>query len=101
MTDSKVTVYVTPIHASMIENPSQWANPNKTYAYHSGMKGHTIDECSMLMDKIQTLIDTKVIQAKESIPNVRNNSLLDHRGQGVNMIETDEEWDQEGSIGLI
>ncbi|XP_070056976.1 uncharacterized protein [Nicotiana tomentosiformis] len=76
-------------------------NPNKTCAYHSSMKGHTIEECRTLKDMIQTLIDTKVIQAKEAAPNVRNNPLQDHRGEGVNMIETDEEWDQKGSIRLI
>ncbi|XP_075084863.1 uncharacterized protein LOC142168102 [Nicotiana tabacum] len=78
-----------------------WVNPNKTCAYHSDMMGHTIEECRMLKDKIQTLIDTKVIQAKETTPNVRNNLISDHRGEGMNVIETDEEWDQEGSIGLI
>ncbi|XP_070039564.1 uncharacterized protein [Nicotiana tomentosiformis] len=78
-----------------------WINPNKTCAYHSGMKGHTIDECRTLKDKIQTLIDTKVIQAKEAAPNVRNNPLLNHRCEGVNVIETDVEWDSKGSIGLI
>ncbi|XP_070013539.1 uncharacterized protein [Nicotiana sylvestris] len=93
--------YVTPIPAVAMENSSQWVNPNKTCAYHSGMKGHTIDECHTLKDKIQTLIDTKVIQAKEATPNVRNNPLPDHRGEGVNMIETNEECDPEGSIGLI
>ncbi|XP_075103410.1 uncharacterized protein LOC142177997 [Nicotiana tabacum] len=50
---------------------------------------------------VMTLIDTKVIQAKKATPNVRNNPLPDHRGEGVNVIETNEEWDQEGSIGLI
>ncbi|XP_070047132.1 uncharacterized protein [Nicotiana tomentosiformis] len=84
-----------------MENSSQWINPNKTCAYHSGMKGHTIDECHTLRDKIQTLIDTKVIQAKEVARIVCNNPLPDHRGQGVNVIETDDEWDSEGSIGLI
>ncbi|XP_070046147.1 uncharacterized protein [Nicotiana tomentosiformis] len=97
----KAAGYVTPIPAVAMENSSQWINPNKTCAYHSGMKGHTIDECSTLKDKIQTLIDTKVIQAKEVAPNVHNNPLLDHRGEVVNVIETDEEWDPEGSIGLI
>ncbi|XP_070039930.1 uncharacterized protein [Nicotiana tomentosiformis] len=97
----KVAGYVTPLPTIAVENASQWANPNKTCAYHSSMKGHTIEECRMLKDKIQTLIDTKVIQAKEAIPNVCNNHLLDHRGEWVNVIETDEEWDQEGSIGLI
>ncbi|XP_070036676.1 uncharacterized protein [Nicotiana tomentosiformis] len=97
----KVAGYVTLIPAVAIENSSQWVNPSKIYAYHSGMKGHTIDECSTLKDKIQTQIDTKVIQAKEVAPNVCNNPLPDHRGERVNMIETDEEWDPEGSIGLI
>ena len=55
----------------------------------------------MLKEKIQTLINTKVIQAKEVVPNVRNNPLPYHRCEVVNVIETDEEWDQEGSIGLI
>ncbi|XP_075086184.1 uncharacterized protein LOC142168907 [Nicotiana tabacum] len=66
-----------------------------------GMKGHTIEECRTLKDQIQMLIDTKVIQVLEGEPNVRNNPLPDHRGQGVNVIETDEEWDQEGSTTLI
>ncbi|XP_070036551.1 uncharacterized protein [Nicotiana tomentosiformis] len=97
----KAADYVTPIPTVAMENSSQWINPNKTCAYHSGMKGHTIEECRTLKDKIETLIDTKVIQAKETAPNVRNNPLPDHRGDGVNVIETDKEWDLEGSIGLI
>ncbi|XP_070042731.1 uncharacterized protein [Nicotiana tomentosiformis] len=97
----KAAGYVTSIPAVAMENSSQWVNLNNTCAYHSGMKGHTIDECRTLKDTIQTLIDTKVIQAKEAAPNVRNNPLPDHRGEGVNVIETDEEWDPEGSIGLI
>jgi len=93
----KVAGYVTPIPAVAMENSSKWVNPNKTCAYHSSMKGHTIDECRTLKDKIQTLIDTKVIQAKEATPH----PLPDHSGKGVNVIEIDEEWDHEGSIGLI
>ncbi|XP_075097991.1 uncharacterized protein LOC142175304 [Nicotiana tabacum] len=87
------------------QNPKKWVNwwvnPKKTCAYHSSMNGHTIEECRMLKDKIQTLIDTKVIPAKEATLNVRNNPLPDHRGKGVNMIETDEEWNHEGSIRHI
>ncbi|XP_070045144.1 uncharacterized protein [Nicotiana tomentosiformis] len=96
-----VARYVTSIPTVSMENASQWINPKNTCAYHSGMKGHTIDECRTLKNKIQTLIDTKVIQEKEAAPNIRNNPLQDHRGEGVNVIETYEEWDLEGSIGLI
>ncbi|XP_070022318.1 uncharacterized protein [Nicotiana sylvestris] len=78
----KSTGYVTHVPAVELENPSQWVNPNKTCAYHSGMKGHTTDECRTLKDKIETLIDNKVIQAKEATPNVCNNPLPDHKGGG-------------------
>ncbi|XP_070004737.1 uncharacterized protein [Nicotiana sylvestris] len=97
----KATSYVTPIPNVSLENPSQWVNPNKTFAYHSDMKGHTTTECRTLKDKIQTLIDNKVIQAKEAAHNVHNNPLPNHRGDGVHMIETNEELDPERSIELI
>ncbi|XP_075080361.1 uncharacterized protein LOC142165875 [Nicotiana tabacum] len=93
--------YVTPIPAVAVENSSQWVNTNKTCAYHSDIKGHIIDECRTLKDKIQTLTDSKIIQAKKVIPNVRNNPLPDNRVDGVHVIEMDGEWDLGGSIGLI
>ncbi|XP_070007989.1 uncharacterized protein [Nicotiana sylvestris] len=97
----KAAGYVTPIPVVTPENPSQWINPNKTCAYHSGMKGHTIDECHSLKDKIQNLIDNKIIIAKEPAPNVRNNPLHDHKSGGIHMIEIEDDWDPKGSIGLI
>ncbi|XP_070004558.1 uncharacterized protein [Nicotiana sylvestris] len=86
----KVAGYATPIPAVALENPSQWVNPNKICAYHSGIKGHTTIEYRTLKDKIQTLIDNKVIQAKEATPNVHNNPLPDHIGDSVHVIETNE-----------
>ncbi|XP_070022884.1 uncharacterized protein [Nicotiana sylvestris] len=65
------------------------------------MKGHTIDECRSLKDKIQNLINNKIIIAKEPAPNVRNNPLPDHKGGGIHMIEIEDDWDPKGSIGLI
>ncbi|XP_070021942.1 uncharacterized protein [Nicotiana sylvestris] len=65
------------------------------------MKGNTIDECHSLKDKIRTLIDNKIIVAKEPTPNVRNNPLPDNKGGGIHMIEIEDDWDLEGSIGLI
>jgi len=65
------------------------------------MKGHTINECRSLKDKIHTLIDNKIIVAKESTLNVRNNPPPDHKGGGIHMIEIEDDGDPEGSIGLI
>ncbi|XP_070006760.1 uncharacterized protein [Nicotiana sylvestris] len=93
--------YVTPIPTVIPENPSQWINPNKTCAYYSGMKGHTIDECRSLKDKIQNLIDNKIIIAKDPALNVHNNPLPDNEGRGIHMIEIEDDWDPKGSIGLI
>ncbi|XP_070019516.1 uncharacterized protein [Nicotiana sylvestris] len=76
----KVVGYVTPIPTATPENPSQWVNPNKSCAYHFGIKRHTIDECRYLKDKIRSLIDNKIIVAKEPAPNVRNHPLPDHKG---------------------
>ncbi|XP_070007200.1 uncharacterized protein [Nicotiana sylvestris] len=97
----KAAGYVTLIPAVTPENPSQWINPNKTCAYHSGMKGHTIDECRSLKEKIQNLIDNKIIIAKEPAPNVRNNPLHDHKGRSIHMIEIQDDWDPKWSISLI
>ncbi|XP_070017927.1 uncharacterized protein [Nicotiana sylvestris] len=97
----KVVGYVTLIPTATPENPSQWVNPKKSCAYYSGMKGYTIDECRSLKDKIQSLIDNKIIMAKEPSPNVRNNPLPDHKGGGIHMIEIEDDWDHKGSIGLI
>ncbi|XP_070014379.1 uncharacterized protein [Nicotiana sylvestris] len=97
----KAAGYITPVPTMALENPSQWVNPNKTCAYHSGMKGHTTVEYRKLKDMIQTLIDNNIIQAKEATPNVHNNPLPDHSGDGVHVMETNEEWDPEGSIELI
>jgi len=59
-----VVGYVTLIPAATPENPFQWVNPNKSCAYYSGMKGHTIDECRSLKDKIQSFIDNNIIMEK-------------------------------------
>ncbi|XP_070050700.1 uncharacterized protein [Nicotiana tomentosiformis] len=44
---------------------------------------------------------SEAAKAKETTPNIRNNPLPDHRGEEVNVIDTDKEWDPDGSVGLI
>ncbi|XP_070008321.1 uncharacterized protein [Nicotiana sylvestris] len=68
----KAAGYVTPIPAATPENPSQ-----------------------------RSLIDDEIILANEPAPNVCNNPLPDHKGGGIYMIEVEDDWDPEGSIGLI
>ncbi|XP_070017520.1 uncharacterized protein [Nicotiana sylvestris] len=96
----KVVGYVIPIPAVAWRIHLNGSTRTK-HSISFGMKGHTIDECQTLKYKIQSLIDNKVIHAKEAAPNVHKNPLPDYRGEGINVIETNEEWDLKGSIGLI
>lgn len=52
---------IAPIIEIRMNSRASWMEPSKVCAYHSGMKGYTIKECRELKDKIQRLIDTKVI----------------------------------------
>ncbi|XP_070005824.1 uncharacterized protein [Nicotiana sylvestris] len=68
------------IKSGMVKNFEALQATNKGLK-SGGLKGHTIDGCRTLKDKIQTLIDTKVIQANEVALNIRNNPILNHRGE--------------------
>lgn len=62
------------------------------------MKGHTTEVCRALKDKVQMLIDTKVIQLEDQMPNVANNPLPNHQ---VNMVEVEDTSDWEKSIWVL
>lgn len=57
----KVVGYITPVPAIAMGTHATWLDHTKVCDYHSGIKGHTTEECRTLKDKIQALIDTKVI----------------------------------------
>ncbi|KAH0781492.1 hypothetical protein KY290_001090 [Solanum tuberosum] len=60
--------HIAPISEIRMNTRARWVEPSKVCAYHSGMKGHTIEECRDLKDKIQQLIDTKVICMENFAP---------------------------------
>ncbi|KAH0707803.1 hypothetical protein KY289_012879 [Solanum tuberosum] len=60
--------HIAPISEIRMTTRARWVEPSKVCAYHSGMKGHTIEECRDLKDKIQQLIDTKIICMENFAP---------------------------------
>ncbi|KAH7848754.1 hypothetical protein Vadar_007298 [Vaccinium darrowii] len=81
--------------------------PDAKCAFHSGQPGHDTESCWTLRNKVQDLIDAKIIELEESTkpttPNVTNNPLPNH--QGINVI-LDEEDDFSplqliGALGTI
>ena len=57
----RVSGHIAPMNEIKMTTRASWIEPSKICAYHLGMEGHTIEEFRDLKDKIQQLIDTKVI----------------------------------------
>ncbi|XP_058764275.1 uncharacterized protein LOC131637689 [Vicia villosa] len=72
----------------MTQSPSY--NANARCAFHSGGVGHDTEKCIALKNKVQDLLDQKVIQFTPT-PNIVNNPMPAHGGgSGVNAIENEE-----------
>jgi len=71
----------------------RWYNPNVTCAYHSGVPGHSIEQCVAFKHKVQSLINAGWLMFQEDSLNVRTNPLTSHGGLAVNVVE---EWEPRG-----
>ncbi|KAH0678262.1 hypothetical protein KY284_019347 [Solanum tuberosum] len=49
----RIAGHIAPISEIKMNIRARWIEPDKVCAYHSGMKGHNIEECRDLKDKIQ------------------------------------------------
>ncbi|KAH0743286.1 hypothetical protein KY290_031279 [Solanum tuberosum] len=64
----RIVGHIAPINKIKMNKREWWIETSKVCTYHSGMKGHTIEECRDLRDKIQQLINTKIICLKDFAP---------------------------------
>ncbi|KAH0725719.1 hypothetical protein KY284_001584 [Solanum tuberosum] len=64
----RIVGHIAPISEVKMKIHARWIEPAKVCAYHSEMKGLTIEECRDLKDKIQQLIDTKIICWTDLVP---------------------------------
>ncbi|XP_058783976.1 uncharacterized protein LOC131658727 [Vicia villosa] len=82
----KITFRDAP-HAPDTRSPNY--NANARCAFHSGAPGHDTERCIALKNKVQDLLDQKIIQFTPT-PNIANNRMPTHGGSGVNSIESEE-----------
>ena len=72
--------------------PSPGFDPSKKCEHHFGAKGHTMEECYHLRDRVQDLIDNKLIQFDNAVAlNIITNPLPPYQEGNVNAIITVEE----------
>ena len=65
-------------------------NPNASCAYHVGHVGHSTEDCWSLKNKIQDLIDRKILTFSEEKSNVKTNPLPNHDGPSVSVVIEEE-----------
>ncbi|XP_069145685.1 uncharacterized protein [Solanum lycopersicum] len=82
--------YIHPVGPKPVDVNSRFYRPKQRCAYHSNTVGHDTEDCINLKNKIQDLIDQEGLSSAcgakrqhESVPN--------HGGGNINMIETDED----------
>lgn len=59
-------------------------NPNVSCAFHARYIGHSTEDCMIFKNKVQELIDQKLMSFSEEQPNVKTNLLPVHNGPVVN-----------------
>ena len=84
---------VTPIFMKPKDGPSLPSfDPSKKCEHHIGAKGHTLEECILLRNQIQDLIDNKLVSFDNTVePNVITNPLPPHQEGNMNAIFIVEE----------
>ncbi|XP_058763479.1 uncharacterized protein LOC131636912 [Vicia villosa] len=82
----KITLRDAP-HAPDTRYPNY--NANAWCVFQSGAPGHDTERCIALKNKVQDLLDQKIIQFTPT-PNIVHNPMPTHGGSGVNAIESEE-----------
>ncbi|XP_015068930.1 uncharacterized protein LOC107013563 [Solanum pennellii] len=83
--------YIHPVGPKPVDVNSKFYKPEQRCAYHSNSVGHDTEDCINLKHKIQDLIDQEVVSLQPAAPNINTNTLPNHGGGNINMIETDED----------
>ena len=84
---------LSPINILSLQPPYlRWYNENVHCDYHSGNKGHSIENCTSLKRRVQDLIKKGELTFKdEDISDVNRNPLPNHGGPKINAIGSSEE----------
>ena len=84
---------MSPVDIPPLQPPyPRWYNENVHCDYHSGNRGHSIENCTALKRKVQDLIKKRELTFEdEDISDVNRNPFSNHGRPRVNVVENSEE----------
>ena len=82
-----------PINIPPIRPPyPRWYNENASCDYHSGNRGHSLEDCTALKWRVSELIKREELTFEdEDVLNVNENPLPNHKGPKVNAVKNGQE----------
>ena len=70
----------------------RWYKENASCDYHSGNRGHSLEDCTALKWRVSDIIKSGELTFEdEDVPNVNGNPLPNHRGPKVHVVENSQE----------
>ena len=82
------SVNILPIRPSY----PRWYKENTSCDYHSGNRGHSLEDCTALKWRVNDFINRReLIFEDEDVPNVNENPLPNHWWPKVNVVESTQE----------
>ena len=80
----------------------RWYNENARCDYHSGNKGHSMEDCTALKRRVHDLIKAGALTFEDmDIPNVNGNPLPDLQMPKINAVDSDPELQIENNVKAV
>ena len=80
----------------------RWYNENARCDYHSGNRGHSTEDCTVLKRRVHDLIKARALAFDDDdVPDVNRNPLLDHQRPKINVIGSDPELQIEKDVRAV
>ena len=89
-----------PVSIPPIRPPyPRWYNENASCDYHSGNKGHSLEDCTTLMWRVSEFIKKGELTLEdEDILNVNGNPLPNDGGPKVNVVESSQDLQKKSML---
>ena len=80
----------------------RWYKENASCDYHSGNRGHSLENYTTLKWRVNDFIKTRALTFEdEDVPNVNGNPLPNHQGSKINAVEGSLDLRIERDVGAV